>query len=135
MLTCHTRFGVLGSKLSSCYQEQNREGGKAQSGQYMAGWAGLLQSQSCSHGHRVSVFIQFDSCLFFHCFFFQFLLSALGMTFLLPFIEAYGCINTTKHMTHVMISNILIPVISLSNINLITKYMHKHFDLCGVNTL
>jgi len=40
--TCHTRFGASGSNLSSRYQEQTREGGKAQSGQYMTSWAGLL---------------------------------------------------------------------------------------------
>jgi hypothetical protein len=40
--TCHTRFGASGSEVGSRHQEQNREGGKAQSGQYMADWAGLL---------------------------------------------------------------------------------------------
>ena len=42
VLTCYTRFGASGSEVSLRHQEQNREGGKAQSGQYMAGWAGLL---------------------------------------------------------------------------------------------
>jgi hypothetical protein len=32
VVTCHTRFGVSGSNLGSRYQEQTREGGKAQSG-------------------------------------------------------------------------------------------------------
>ena len=32
-------------------------------------------------------------------------------------------------MTYVMISNILILVIYLSNIDLVTKYMYRHFDL------
>ena len=41
-LTCCTCFGALGSEVGSRHQEQNREGGKAQSGQYTAGWAGLL---------------------------------------------------------------------------------------------
>lgn len=47
VLTCHTRFGALGQK-GSRHQEQNREGGKAQSGQYITGWAGLLETQ-CLH--------------------------------------------------------------------------------------
>jgi hypothetical protein len=42
MLTCCMRFGASGSEVSSRHQEQNREGGKAQSGQYTACWAGLL---------------------------------------------------------------------------------------------
>jgi hypothetical protein len=42
VLTCCTRFGVSGSEVSSRHQEQNRKGGKAQSGQYTACWAGLL---------------------------------------------------------------------------------------------
>jgi len=37
------RFGASDSKLGSRHQEQNREGGKAQSGQYRACWAGMLQ--------------------------------------------------------------------------------------------
>jgi hypothetical protein len=37
------RFGASGSKMGSRNQEQNREGGKAQSGQYTVGWVGLLQ--------------------------------------------------------------------------------------------
>jgi hypothetical protein len=36
------RFGTSGSEMGSRHQEQNREDGKAQSRQYMAGWAGLL---------------------------------------------------------------------------------------------
>jgi hypothetical protein len=43
VLTCCTRFGASGLEVSSRHQEQNREGGKAQSGQYTACWAGLLQ--------------------------------------------------------------------------------------------
>ena len=43
LLTCCTRFGASGSEVGSRHQEQNREGGKAQSGQYMASWAGPLQ--------------------------------------------------------------------------------------------
>uniref|UniRef100_A0A6N2KY11 Uncharacterized protein n=1 Tax=Salix viminalis TaxID=40686 RepID=A0A6N2KY11_SALVM len=35
---------VAGSEVGSRHQEQNREGGKAQSGQYIASWAGLLQN-------------------------------------------------------------------------------------------
>jgi hypothetical protein len=35
-------FGALGSDVGSRHQEQNREGGKVQNGQYMASWAGLL---------------------------------------------------------------------------------------------
>jgi len=35
-------FGASGSDVDSRHQEQNREGGKAQSEQYMASWAGLL---------------------------------------------------------------------------------------------
>jgi len=37
------RFGVSGSKVGLRHQEQNRKGGKAQNGQYMASWSGLLQ--------------------------------------------------------------------------------------------
>jgi len=37
------RFGVSGSEVDSCHQEQNHEDSKAQSEQYMASWAGLLQ--------------------------------------------------------------------------------------------
>jgi len=40
------RFGASGSEVGSRHQEQNREDGKAQSGQYMASWAGLLQIMS-----------------------------------------------------------------------------------------
>jgi hypothetical protein len=42
VLTCRTCFGALGSYVGSCHQKQNRDGGKAQSGQYMVGWAELL---------------------------------------------------------------------------------------------
>jgi outer membrane biogenesis lipoprotein LolB len=42
VLTCCTRFGASGSEVSSRHQEQNREGGKAQSGQYTTCWVGLL---------------------------------------------------------------------------------------------
>jgi len=42
-------------------------------------------SQSCTHSHKVSVFIQFDPCLLFHYFLFQFLHLILGMTFFLTF--------------------------------------------------
>ena len=41
-LTSKTRFGASGSEVGSRHQEQNREGGKAQSGQYTTGWAELL---------------------------------------------------------------------------------------------
>jgi hypothetical protein len=37
---------VSGSEVGSCHQQQNSKGGKAQGGQYMAGWAGLLQASS-----------------------------------------------------------------------------------------
>jgi len=40
--TCHTRFGMSDSDLNLRHQEQTREGGKVQKGQYMASWAGLL---------------------------------------------------------------------------------------------
>jgi len=36
------RFGASGSEVGSRHQEQNREGGKAQSEKYMTGWIGLL---------------------------------------------------------------------------------------------
>jgi len=36
------RFGASSSEVGSCHQEQNHEGGKAQNGQYMASWVGLL---------------------------------------------------------------------------------------------
>jgi len=36
-------FGTLGSEVGSRNQEKNREDSKAQSGQYIAGWVGLLQ--------------------------------------------------------------------------------------------
>jgi hypothetical protein len=39
LLTCQTRFRAM-----SGHQEQIHEGGKAQNGQYLAGWAGLLHS-------------------------------------------------------------------------------------------
>jgi len=43
VLTCCMRFGASGSEVNSRHQEQNLEGGKVQSGQYTACWAGLLQ--------------------------------------------------------------------------------------------
>jgi len=36
------RFGASGLEVDSRQQEQKREGGKAQSGQYTVDWAGLL---------------------------------------------------------------------------------------------
>ena len=42
-LTCCTRFEASSSEVGSRHQEQNREGGKVQNGQYTTGWAGLLQ--------------------------------------------------------------------------------------------
>jgi hypothetical protein len=36
------RFGASGLEVGSRHQKQNREGGKAQSGQYTACWAGML---------------------------------------------------------------------------------------------
>jgi len=36
-LTCQTRFGAMRG-----HQEDIREGGKTQNGQYLAGWVGLL---------------------------------------------------------------------------------------------
>ena len=44
--TCYTRFGASGSEVGSRHQKQNREGSKAQSGQYMASWARPLQFSS-----------------------------------------------------------------------------------------
>jgi hypothetical protein len=44
VLTCHTFFEALGQK-GLHHQEQNREGGKAQSGQYMVDWVGLLHCE------------------------------------------------------------------------------------------
>jgi hypothetical protein len=48
------RFGASGSDMGSRHQEQNREGGKAQSKQYMASWAGLLHFciRACYSGDR-----------------------------------------------------------------------------------
>ena len=40
--TCHTRFGASSSDVGPRHQEQNREGVKAQSRQYMASWVRLL---------------------------------------------------------------------------------------------
>ena len=42
LLACWTRFGASGSEVSLRNQEQNREGGKAQNGQYTASWVRLL---------------------------------------------------------------------------------------------
>jgi len=39
-------LGRQAQKWARVTKEQNREGGKAQSGQYMASWAGLLLSVS-----------------------------------------------------------------------------------------
>jgi len=41
-LTYCMRFEASGSEVGLCHQEQNCEGDKAQSWQYIAGWAGLL---------------------------------------------------------------------------------------------
>ena len=54
-LLCHTRFGASGSEVGSRHQEQNREGGKAQSGQYMASWAGPLHVVSEPRTARLKV--------------------------------------------------------------------------------
>ena len=50
-----TRFGASGSEVGSRHQEQNREGGKAQSGQYMASWAGPLHLVSEPRTARLKV--------------------------------------------------------------------------------
>jgi len=39
---CHTRFRASDSNLGLRHHEQTRDGGKAQSEQYIASWAGLL---------------------------------------------------------------------------------------------
>jgi hypothetical protein len=41
--------------VDSRHQEQNREGGKAQSGQYMASWAGLLHIDTFTVDNTVAI--------------------------------------------------------------------------------
>jgi len=69
-LLYRTLFGVSCSEVGSCHQEQNREGGKAQSRKYTTCWAGLLQFQTqlFSGPHNIKrnlVYYQTPYCIYF----------------------------------------------------------------------